>query len=114
MTEKVKLTVPETGEEVEFYVIEQTRINNTNYILVTESDDETEEADAYVLKDLSKDSVTFENCRVSKIMWCGDESCLSENSNNLNIISFNQQRSSEYCYFCQKKAKHQVSIIKKI
>ena len=56
MTEKVKLTVPETGEEVEFYVIEQTRINNTNYILVTESDDETEEADAYVLKDLSKDS----------------------------------------------------------
>ena len=52
----MKLTVPETGEEVEFYVIEQTRINNTNYILVTESDDETEEADAYVLKDLSKDS----------------------------------------------------------
>ena len=65
-------------------------------------------------KDLSKDSVTFENCRVSKIMWCGDQSCLNEATNNLSIISFNQQRTSEYCYFCQKKSKHQVSIIKKI
>ena len=55
MTEKINFTVSETGEEVEFYVVEQTRINNTNYILVTETDDETSE-DAYILKDLSKDS----------------------------------------------------------
>ena len=53
--EKIKLTVPDTGEEVEFFVLEQTRINNTNYILVTENEDE-EETDAYILKDLSKDS----------------------------------------------------------
>ncbi|MBQ1193745.1 MAG: DUF1292 domain-containing protein [Lachnospiraceae bacterium] len=56
MAEKIKLTVPDTGEEVELYVLEQTRINNTNYILATESDDENEEVEAYILKDLSKDS----------------------------------------------------------
>ena len=56
MTEKIKMQDSETGEELEFYVIEQTRINNTNYILVTEDDDDTEEADAYILKDLSEDS----------------------------------------------------------
>ena len=65
-------------------------------------------------KDLSKNSTNFESVRVNKTMWCGDESCLRDNVSNLNIISFNQQRSDEYCYFCQKKAKHQVSIIKKI
>lgn len=43
----------ETGEEIEFYVIEETRINNINYILVTEEDDNDEEAAAYILKDLS-------------------------------------------------------------
>lgn len=51
--ERIAFTVPETGEEVEFYVVEETRINGMNYLLVTESDDE-EEADAYILKDLSK------------------------------------------------------------
>ncbi|MBS6194760.1 MAG: DUF1292 domain-containing protein [Clostridiales bacterium] len=44
----------ETGEEVEFYVEEQTRVNGMNYILVTDSMDE--EADAYILKDLSSDT----------------------------------------------------------
>ena len=53
--EQIKITA-ETGEEINFYVLEQTRVNGMNYLLVTESDDETEEADAYVLKDLSKDS----------------------------------------------------------
>ena len=40
----------ETDEgEVLFYVIEETRVNGTNYLLVTDS--EEEEADAYILKD---------------------------------------------------------------
>lgn len=52
--ERIAFTVPETGEEVEFYVVEETRINGVNYLLVTESDDEEAEADAYILKDLSK------------------------------------------------------------
>lgn len=38
-------------ETVEFYVIEQTRINGTNYILVTEEEDG--DAEALILKDLS-------------------------------------------------------------
>ena len=44
----------ETGETVEFYVEEQTRINGVDYILVTDS--EEDEADAYILKDLSADT----------------------------------------------------------
>ena len=46
----------ETDEEgiVEFFVLEQTRINGINYLMVTESDDEgEEEAVAYILKDTS-------------------------------------------------------------
>lgn len=51
--EKIKFTLSDTGEEVEFAVIEETRINGRNYLLVTESDEDEEEADAYILKDLS-------------------------------------------------------------
>lgn len=54
MNEKIIFCDEQTGEEVEFYVVEQTRINNMNYLLVTESDDD-EEADAYILKDTSKE-----------------------------------------------------------
>ena len=46
----------ETDEEglVEFFVLEETRINGINYLMVTESDDEgVEEAVAYILKDTS-------------------------------------------------------------
>lgn len=44
----------EDGEKIEFYVEEETRINGTAYLLVSDSDDE-EEATAYILKDLSED-----------------------------------------------------------
>lgn len=51
-----KLTfVTEDQESVEFYIIEETRVNGINYLLVTESEDEEdEEAEAYILKDTSK------------------------------------------------------------
>lgn len=52
--EKVKFTDPDTGECLEFYVLEQTRINNMDYLLVTV--DEDGDSDAFVLKDLSKDT----------------------------------------------------------
>ncbi|MBR6322257.1 MAG: DUF1292 domain-containing protein [Lachnospiraceae bacterium] len=43
----------ETDEgEVLFYVLEETRVNGVNYLLVTDS--EEEEADCYILKDTSK------------------------------------------------------------
>ncbi len=45
----------ETDEGIsEFYVIEQTRINETDYLLVSESDDE--DAEVLILKDVSERS----------------------------------------------------------
>lgn len=51
-----KLTfVTEDQESVDFYIIEETKVNGINYLLVTESEDEEdEEAEAYILKDTSK------------------------------------------------------------
>lgn len=60
MSAKIKFTDMETKEEIEFDVIEETRINNTNYLLVTESDaaTEDEEETAYILKDISEEMET--------------------------------------------------------
>jgi hypothetical protein len=46
----------EDNEEVEFQILEQTKINGISYILVTDASDEDEEGDAYILKDLSEES----------------------------------------------------------
>lgn len=51
--EKIAFTQEETGEETEFFVLEQTKLNGTNYILVADS--EEEDAEALILKDLSAD-----------------------------------------------------------
>ena len=56
--ERIKF-VTDTGETVEFYVEEQTRVNGVDYILV--SDSMEEEANAYILKDLSEDTDVFGN-----------------------------------------------------
>ena len=50
---KITLTT-ETGEAVDFYVLEETRISGMNYLLVTDVADEEEEGECYILKDLSK------------------------------------------------------------
>ncbi len=51
-----KITFAGEGDEIlEFYVLEQTRLNGTDYILVTESDDEETDAECYILKDVSKE-----------------------------------------------------------
>ena len=47
--EKVAFTDPVDGETVEFYVLEQTKINGYNYILVTE--DEDGDCDCYIMKE---------------------------------------------------------------
>ena len=54
MEEKI-IFVDEDGNEIEMYVIEETRINNVNYILVTDDEGDSEEAEAYILKDISND-----------------------------------------------------------
>lgn len=52
MEQKIYLEA-EDGETLEFYVEEETRINGTSYLLVSDSDDD--EANAYIMKDLSAD-----------------------------------------------------------
>ena len=42
--EKITFTDPDTQEETEFFCLEQTQINNQNYILVTEEEDGDSEA----------------------------------------------------------------------
>lgn len=54
-SEEKKITlINDEGEEIIFYVLEETRINGMNYLLVTDSADEDEEGECYILKDLSK------------------------------------------------------------
>lgn len=47
-----KITFETQDGTVEFYVLDETRINNCNYLLVADSMDE-EEAQALILKDVS-------------------------------------------------------------
>ena len=52
MEETSKITlINEFGEKEEFFVVEQTRLNDTDYLLVAEK--ETGDTDAYILKDIS-------------------------------------------------------------
>ncbi len=51
--EKIAFTLEDTKEEVEFFVLEETRLNGRDYILVTDS--EQGDGEALILKDLSPD-----------------------------------------------------------
>jgi hypothetical protein len=44
------------NEQIEFYVLEQTKLNGYTYLLVTDAEDDDEEGDAYILKDLSSEA----------------------------------------------------------
>lgn len=55
MNEEKMITLEtDDGEKVDFYVLEETRINGMNYLLVTDSEEEDEEGECYILKDKSK------------------------------------------------------------
>ena len=51
--EKVIFVDPETNEEIEFFVIEQTQLNGTKYLLVAEDDEE--DSPAYILEEIEDD-----------------------------------------------------------
>ncbi len=53
MNKKIEFCPVGEEEAIGFFVVEETRINGISYLLVTETEDD--EADAYILKDLSKD-----------------------------------------------------------
>ena len=53
MSEEKKIILEtEEGEQVDFYLLEETRINGMNYLLVTDTEDE--DGECYILKDRSK------------------------------------------------------------
>ncbi|MCI8370858.1 MAG: DUF1292 domain-containing protein [Lachnospiraceae bacterium] len=52
--EKITFTFSDTKETVEFFVLEQTKFQGCQYLLVTDGDEEDEEAEAYIFKDLSR------------------------------------------------------------
>jgi len=51
--EKITMLSDENGEELEFYVLEQTRMSGVNYLLVTDS--EEDDGECLILKDTSED-----------------------------------------------------------
>lgn len=50
------ICMTDNNEPVVFFVLEETRINGKNYLLVTDTEDADADADAYILKDESADS----------------------------------------------------------
>ncbi len=53
MDEKI-IFVDESGNEIEFYVIEQTELNGIGYLLVTDSEEEEGEGECFLFKDVSE------------------------------------------------------------
>ncbi len=53
--EEKKITLVDDEQTLEFYVLEETKLNGKNYLLVTDAEDDEEEADCYVLKDMSEE-----------------------------------------------------------
>lgn len=55
MEQEEKITlITDDGEPVDFYVLEETRVNGMDYLLVTDSEEDDEEGECYILKDMSK------------------------------------------------------------
>ena len=52
--EKIKFMSEEMNEEIDFYVLEQTKVGGVSYILVTDS--EEDDAECLILKDISGES----------------------------------------------------------
>jgi hypothetical protein len=50
--EKITL-LTDDGESVDFYVLEETRVNGMDYLMVTDSEEDDEEGECYILKDIS-------------------------------------------------------------
>ena len=53
--EERKITLVDDEQTLEFYVLEETKLNGSDYLLVTDAEDEEEEADCYILKDMSRE-----------------------------------------------------------
>lgn len=59
--EQIAFVDPQTGDEVLFYVIEETKLSECSYLLVADS--QAQESDACILKEVTQDpdgTVTYE------------------------------------------------------
>lgn len=58
--EKIKFVAPDTEEETEFFVLEETKVSGTRYLFVAE--EEEEDCDAYLLKEVATEdeSIVYE------------------------------------------------------
>lgn len=58
--EKVKFIDPATNDEIEFFVVEETQLNGTRYLFVTEQ--EEGDCDAYILREVAaeKEEIVYE------------------------------------------------------
>lgn len=48
-----KITLVDDEQTIEFYVVEETKLNGKNYLLVTDAEEDEEEGDCYILRDMS-------------------------------------------------------------
>ena len=53
--EEKKITLVDDDQTIEFYVLEETKLNGKNYLLVTDADEDEEESDCYILRDMSEE-----------------------------------------------------------
>ena len=49
--EERKITLVDDDQTLEFYVVEETKLNGANYLLVTDAEDDDEEGDCYILNE---------------------------------------------------------------
>ena len=63
--ESIIFTSPETGEELELYILEQTCISGVTYLLVTEEAEE--DSVAYILKEIQTEEDDVEMNAISKV-----------------------------------------------
>ncbi|MBQ6834660.1 MAG: DUF1292 domain-containing protein [Lachnospiraceae bacterium] len=52
--EEMKITLVDEDQTIEFYVVEETKLNGKKYLLVTDAEDD-EDGDCYILKDMSEE-----------------------------------------------------------
>jgi hypothetical protein len=50
--ESIKMIAPDTQEEIEVYVLEETTLNQQRYLLVTDEESEDTDAEAFILKEV--------------------------------------------------------------
>ena len=65
--EERKITLVDDDQTLEFYVVEETKLNGANYLLVTDAEDDDEEGD---IKRVQPFVICFNGATHNKRVWC--------------------------------------------